>query len=622
MNQTKKPIEKKVSAEKELHLQPDVHNRVFHTYSSTKIMFLPFSDLHFGPGDLWSGSEGGVIKIWPWESTEKSLSLTVEERHMAALIVERSYIDLRSQVTMNGACNIFTSDVKYLLSDNAGAKVWCAGYLSFALWATFVVVVVTTIVDVVTATDVGIYTLPVHINAYHYGCLCTCVPRRMYGYGNGMDSRTRELLKVFNIDGQIENISLVQDPTMEDDVKMKRPQSSFSFFQRSRNAIMGAADAVRRVAVKGAFGDDNRRTEALITTIDGMIWIGCSNGMLVQWDGNGNRLQEFQYHSVAVQCLSTFGSRIWVGYVSGTVNILDLDGNLLGDWVAHDSPVIDMAVGAGYAFTLANHGGIRGWNVTSPGPLDSILRSELAGKEFLYTRIENLKILAGTWNVGQGRVSHDSLISWLGSAAADVGIVVVGLQEVEMGAGFLAMSAAKETAYDDMDTLITDLISVLRMFLAIWALAVCIEVEMRALMLHFPNSVGPCFVILDPIHFMVVGWTKVGTSPSHLQLTQSSDSPISSSPSHLQSIQSSDPLAQVFGSSPGLPNSLLGLDGRLATLLGVCWQSLWPSGALSAVPLAFFAHRQSFWPPWPSTFVNNLCWTSSSICNVCFLNVF
>ncbi|KAL7252356.1 hypothetical protein ACSBR1_007024 [Camellia fascicularis] len=344
-------------------------------------------------GDLWSGSEGGVIKIWPWESIEKSLSLTVEERHMAALIVERSYIDLRSQVTMNGACNIFTSDVKYMLSDNAGAKVWCAGYLSFALW----------------------------------------------------DSRTRELLKVFNIDGQIENISSVQDPTMEDDVKMKRPQSSFSFFQRSRNAIMGAADAVRRVAVKGAFGDDNRRTEALITTIDGMIWIGCSNGMLVQWDGNGNRLQEFQYHSVAVQCLSTFGSRIWVGYVSGTVNILDLNGNLLGDWVAHDSPVIDMAVGAGYVFTLANHGGIRGWNVTSPGPLDSILRSELAGKEFLYTRIENLKILAGTWNVGQGRVSHDSLISWLGSAAADVGIVVVGLQEVEMGAGFLAMSAAKET---------------------------------------------------------------------------------------------------------------------------------------------------------------------------------
>ena len=55
-----------------------------------------------------------------------------------------------------------------------------------------------------------------------------------------------------------------------------------------------------------------------------------------------------------------------------------------------------------------------------------------------------MKILTGTWNVGQGRASHDSLISWLGSVTSDVSIVVVGLQEVEMGAGFLAMSAAKE----------------------------------------------------------------------------------------------------------------------------------------------------------------------------------
>lgn len=227
--------------------------------------------------------------------------------------------------------------------------------------------------------------------------------------------------------------------------KKEKVQSSISFFQRSRNAIMGAADAVRRVAVKGAFGDDNRRTEALITTTDGSIWTGCASGLLVQWDGNGNRLQDLHYHFYAVHCFCTFGLRIWVGYASGTVQVLDLNGNLLGEWVAHCSPVIDITVGPGYIFTLANNGSIHGWSVTSPGPLDSMLRSELAGKEFLYTRLENLKVLAGTWNVGQGRATHDSLISWLGSAAADVGIVAVGLQEVEMGAGFLAMSAAKET---------------------------------------------------------------------------------------------------------------------------------------------------------------------------------
>ncbi|XP_011010694.1 PREDICTED: type II inositol 1,4,5-trisphosphate 5-phosphatase FRA3-like [Populus euphratica] len=354
-------------------------------------------------GDLWSGSEGGVIKIWPWEDLERAFSFTAEERHMASLSVERSYIDIRNQVTMNGFSNVLNSDVRYLLSDNSRAKVWSAGFLSFALW----------------------------------------------------DAHTRELLKMFNIDGQIERLDMLsgQDLTFEDDIKMKivagskkeKMQTSFGFLQRSRNAIMGAADAVRRVAVKGGFGDDNRRTEALIITTDGMIWTGCANGSLVQWDGNGNRLQDFQYHPVAVQCLCTFGLQIWVGYASGTVQVLDLEGNLLGGWVAHSSQVIKMAVGGSYVFTLANHGGIRGWNVMSPGPLDGILRSELAGKEFLYTRIENLKILAGTWNVAQGRALQDSLVSWLGSAAGDVDIVVVGLQEVEMGAGVLAMSAAKET---------------------------------------------------------------------------------------------------------------------------------------------------------------------------------
>lgn len=86
-------------------------------------------------GDIWSGSEGGGVKIWPWEAMEKSLSFTIGERHMASLLAERSYIDLRSQVTQNGACNnIFTSDIKYMLSDHAGAKVWTASYQSFALW--------------------------------------------------------------------------------------------------------------------------------------------------------------------------------------------------------------------------------------------------------------------------------------------------------------------------------------------------------------------------------------------------------------------------------------------------------------------------------------------------------
>lgn len=269
------------------------------------------------------------------------------------------------------------------------------------------------------------------------------------------DARTRALCKVFNIDGQIENrvdMSQVQDHAVEDEMKVKfvstsKKEKSHGFLQRSRNALLGAADAVRRVATKGAgaFVEDHKKTEALVLTVDGMIWSGCTNGLIVQWDGNGIRLQDFNHHPCAVLCFCTFGTRIYVGYVSGMVQVLDLEGNLVAGWVAHSSPVIKLAVGSGYIFSLATHGGIRGWNITSPGPLDNIVRSDLAGKELMYTRRDNIKILIGTWNVGQGKAPLDSLQLWLGSAASDVGIIVVGLQEVEMGAGFLAMSAARET---------------------------------------------------------------------------------------------------------------------------------------------------------------------------------
>ncbi|KAK8685256.1 hypothetical protein V6N13_041261 [Hibiscus sabdariffa] len=355
-------------------------------------------------GDLWSGGEGGVIKIWPWESIEKSLSLRPEEKHMAALLVERAFIDLRSQVTVNGNCNISSSDIKCLVSDNVRAKVWCAQPLAFSLW----------------------------------------------------DARTKELLKVFNIDGQIENRvdmpSQDQQGPVEDEMKVKfvpstKKEKSGGFLQRSRNAIMGAADAVRRVATRGAgaFAEDNKRTEALVLAPDGNIWSGCTSGLLVQWDGTGMRLQDVSHHPCAVQCFCVFGARIYVGYVSGMVQVVDLEGNLVAGWIAHNGPVVKLAAGNDFIFSLATHGGIRGWNISSPGPIDGILRQELAEKEQIYSRQDNIRMLIGSWNVGQGRASQESLMAWLGSVVSDVGIVVVGLQEVEMGAGFLAMSAAKET---------------------------------------------------------------------------------------------------------------------------------------------------------------------------------
>ncbi|XP_047942972.1 type I inositol polyphosphate 5-phosphatase 12-like [Salvia hispanica] len=352
-------------------------------------------------GDIWTGTEGGAIRIWPWEALEKSLGLTQEERRMAALLVERSAIDLRAQVTVNGVCNISSSDVKYLLADNVRAKVWAAGSQTFSLW----------------------------------------------------NARTRELLKVFNIEGQIENrVDMPsQEQPVEDEVNVKlvskgKKDKSQGFLQRSRNALIGAADAVRRVAKgAGALVEDTKKIEAMMIAPDGAIWTGCTNGVLILWDGNGNRVQDFTRHPAAVQSICSHGSRIWVGYATGNIQILDLEGNLVTGWVAHNEPIIKLVVGHGHLFSLATHGGIRGWNISSPASTDSILRKELSERSAMYTRRDKVTIMVGTWNVSQGRASPTALKSWLGSAVSDVDIVVVGLQEVEMGAGFLAMSAAKET---------------------------------------------------------------------------------------------------------------------------------------------------------------------------------
>ncbi|XP_074339711.1 type I inositol polyphosphate 5-phosphatase 13 [Apium graveolens] len=349
-------------------------------------------------GDIWSGSENGVIHVWPWEAIDKSLSLKIEERHMASLLVEKSYVNLRSQVTSNGVCNISSQDVKVLLCDKLVAKVWAFGTSSISLW----------------------------------------------------DARTRELLKVHNVDGHIENradMPSVQDQGVEDEMNVKvvtklKKEKPQGFLKRSRHAIAGA---VRRAASKSGNEETKLKTEAVVIASNGLIYSGCTNGIILQWDGNGNRIQEFSHHPCSVLCFCTYGSRIWVGYVSGIVQVLDLDGVLIASWVAHNGPVIKMVVGNAHVFSLATHGGIRGWSIISPGPLDQIVRPELSKREQIYKRRENIKILVGTWNVGQGKPPHDSLMTWLGSAVSDVSILVVGLQEVEMGAGFLAMSAAKET---------------------------------------------------------------------------------------------------------------------------------------------------------------------------------
>lgn len=64
-----------------------------------------------------------------------------------------------------------------------------------------------------------------------------------------------------------------------------------------------------------------------------------------------------------------------------------------------------------------------------------------------FTQKKTISMLCGTWNVNETRPASESLIKWLGggrrSGVAD--IVVIGLQEIEMGTSSVAKSWVIDT---------------------------------------------------------------------------------------------------------------------------------------------------------------------------------
>eukprot|EP00250_Pteridium_aquilinum_P020734 c24924_g1_i1 orf=742-3144(-) len=301
-----------------------------------------------------------------------------------------------------GASSLATIDVRFLIAEHSQCRVWSGGSNLLALW----------------------------------------------------DARTKDVLKVFGPNADAEftspNVSPVRETGKGEEAKAKalkkeKSQGTLSFFQRSRNAVIGAADAVLRATV-GQSSDDSKRIEALVSAADGNVWAGYGNGRLGQWDSSGNWLADHRHSSSAVRCMYAFGNRIFVGYADGVVHALAMSsGNLLGAWRAHKSSVATLGACNNHLFTVADSGGVRGWFITSPSTFDKALRLRMSSVKSFYLRQENLKILAGTWNVGQEKASFKSLMSWLERGSIEGSIIAIGLQEVEMGAGVLAMAAAKET---------------------------------------------------------------------------------------------------------------------------------------------------------------------------------
>lgn len=230
--------------------------------------------------------------------------------------------------------------------------------------------------------------------------------------------------------------------------KVSSKKDKGGWLQRSRNAVIGAADAVRRAASGTSQGlEEGRKLEALVAAADGTVWGGYGNGVLVRWHSDGYK-REVQLRSVGVRSLCMVGIRLWVGYSDGKLHVLDGDTfRAVGSWLAHRLAVIDMALAGRYIFSLGLSGSIRGWNISSPtGDLDKLIKAKMTNRADSYTRQQHLQVLVGSWNTAQEKASLQSTRLWLPSDLVDeAGVVAVGLQEVEMGAGAIGMAAVKES---------------------------------------------------------------------------------------------------------------------------------------------------------------------------------
>lgn len=135
------------------------------------------------------------------------------------------------------------------------------------------------------------------------------------------DARTREPLSSFEAQSNTSSQEFAQNNEVLAEEKGLRKEKGVGWLQRSRNAFMGAADAVRRAAAERLGQEEARRLETLAVSEEGTVWGGFGNGHLVKWDSEGTRQQWEPLAAVAVKCLLVVGSRLWVGYANGKIEV-------------------------------------------------------------------------------------------------------------------------------------------------------------------------------------------------------------------------------------------------------------------------------------------------------------
>ncbi|GBF99290.1 inositol polyphosphate phosphatase [Raphidocelis subcapitata] len=178
---------------------------------------------------------------------------------------------------------------------------------------------------------------------------------------------------------------------------------------------------------------------------DGCVWVGYRRGLLEKYSELGQLLWSSPGFAPGVTSAAAVGRAMWIGGLDGRVWELDAATcEQARAWRAHAFPVAAVAAAATAggqtpaAATLGRDGAVRAWPAAAPAAA-AVAAWRAAARGAGCLRDASLMVLATTWNVNEGRPGRAALIEWLGERSGAAQLVVVGLQELEMGTSSVAM---------------------------------------------------------------------------------------------------------------------------------------------------------------------------------------
>lgn len=185
---------------------------------------------------------------------------------------------------------------------------------------------------------------------------------------------------------------------------------------------------------------------AMIAPQNDTVWVGHLDGTIDIYSGAGKLLDKVSLNA-SLTCMGEIGREIWVGTVGGEILRIEFDKRIIkGTFKAHKAPIKSITQVGTRAYSLGADGSINGWSASqSYDSNESCWNQYRSLSQTCLSRI-SLGILAVTWNCGESRPDITSpFFRWIQEHSSDKSIIVVSLQEVEMGGASVALAAAKET---------------------------------------------------------------------------------------------------------------------------------------------------------------------------------